>query len=426
MKTETYEKILTILKYVLKNTEFEGHVYSVGGCERDCMCHREIKDIDLVIDIPNGGIRLAKYLEEHNLLSGHPVIYENFGTAMFRLAEEPEIELEAVQTRKEAYRDENSRNPEITFGTVHDDCIRRDFTYNAIYRNIDSGDINDFNGRSVSDLSLNLLRTCGDPDIIFTEDPLRILRACRFVARFDSSVDNATFEGMKKHAERLTIISKERIQEELNKILVCDKEGRTSGLRLMLITGALKYVIDGYDGNSGEIALAALSKSYCNELTVNLAILLSFVRDPEKHLKELKYSNDIISEVLFLIKSNRLIVNVEYGNSSVEIRKFQYLCKTLEMFYKAMSVFRCTINDTVLADYVERRTEQMIDKNHIMFGYILPVNGNDVMEILNIGPSVEVKNVMDKLMDIAYENPKLSREFFINYLMSFKNGKVEN
>ena len=90
-------------------------------------------------------------------------------------------------TRKESYRDMETRNPDTAFGTIDDDCTRRDFTYNAIYYNISNGDFCDYNGHSFEDLGKNILRTCGDPDIIFTEDPLRILRAIRFTCRFDST-----------------------------------------------------------------------------------------------------------------------------------------------------------------------------------------------------------------------------------------------
>ena len=97
MTLKTYEFVLSALKILIKGTKFENHVYSVGGCERDRILGNEIKDIDLVIDsIPNGGIKFAEYLYENHYLTHEPVIYENFGTVMFRLADFPDIELEAI------------------------------------------------------------------------------------------------------------------------------------------------------------------------------------------------------------------------------------------------------------------------------------------------------------------------------------------
>ena len=172
MKLEIYEQIVSILKSIIKDTKFENHTYTVGGCERDRILGNEIKDIDLVIDsIPNGGIKFAEYLYENGYLVYQPVIYENFGTVMFRLIDFPDIELEAVHTRKETYRGD-SRNPETAFGTIEEDCQRRDFTVNAFYRNISTGKVHDFNGNSKKDLLNKEIRACGDPDVIFWGGPI--------------------------------------------------------------------------------------------------------------------------------------------------------------------------------------------------------------------------------------------------------------
>lgn len=107
MHVAIYEQILDYLAKQIKNTEFEGHVYAVGGCVRDSHIAKNssnadsIKDIDLVVDLPNGGIMLARYLESNGFTKGSIVVYENYGTVMFHLKQFPNIELEAVQTRKE-------------------------------------------------------------------------------------------------------------------------------------------------------------------------------------------------------------------------------------------------------------------------------------------------------------------------------------
>ena len=167
MTIDKYNNIVARLGEIIKGTKFEGHLYTVGGCNRDKLLGREIKDIDVVLDIPNGGIEFAKWLMSAGYTTGEPVVYEHFGTSMFRLRDFPEDEIEAVQTRKECYRDINTRNPDTAFGTIQDDATRRDFTYNAIYCDVSTGERRDVNGKSLEDLNNNILRTCGSPDIIF-------------------------------------------------------------------------------------------------------------------------------------------------------------------------------------------------------------------------------------------------------------------
>lgn len=158
MKIETYYKILDYLKNVIKNHEFEGHVYSVGGCERDKhLGLQEIKDIDLVVDLKDGGIRFARWLHSYGLVD-NVVVYENFGTAMFKLKAFPDEEIEVVHTRKENYRDKNSRNPETEYGTLLDDFKRRDFTCNSLYYNISTGEELDPTGYGINDIKNKILR----------------------------------------------------------------------------------------------------------------------------------------------------------------------------------------------------------------------------------------------------------------------------
>lgn len=161
MNIKTYYSILYYLKEIIKNSEFDGHVYSVGGCERDKhLGLQEIKDIDLVVDLPNNsGIRFARWLKSHGLIkNGNIVVYENFGTATFKLDAFPDEEIEVVHTRKENYRDKNSRNPETEYGTLFDDFKRRDFTCNSLYYNISTGKEWDPTGYGINDIKNKIIR----------------------------------------------------------------------------------------------------------------------------------------------------------------------------------------------------------------------------------------------------------------------------
>ena len=222
MTHELYIQICNYLQDIIEGTEFENHLFSVGGCVRDEFLSHEIKDIDLCVDLPDGGIDFANWLYEKGLLTHEPVVYPTYGTAMFCLKEFPDVELEAVQTRKEQYKDRNSRNPEVVFGSIEEDCKRRDLTINSLYYDISRNVYLDLTGNGYHDISDHIIRTAGDPDIVFTDDGLRILRTIRFSSRYNWDIDPNTYEGMKRNVDRLSIITKERIQDEFNKMLVCD------------------------------------------------------------------------------------------------------------------------------------------------------------------------------------------------------------
>lgn len=419
MTQEQYKNILAFLAKTIKGTRFEGHLYSVGGCERDALAGREIKDIDLVLDILNGGIEFANWLYTEGLLCYAPVTYEHFGTAMFHLKEFPDLELEAVQTRKEAYHDMESRNPDTAFGTIQDDCTRRDFTYNAIYHNISTDEICDFNGRSLEDHKDNILRTCGDPEIIFTEDPLRILRAIRFASRFGSVIEPHTYKGMEKFVDRLSIISKERIAAEFDKMLTC--KNVDYALRTIWEIGAMKYIVpelSDIEKTEKRTIYKRLTFAYPYDYITKMAILLYDIKDPEKALRELKYSNDIINEVMFVINTGNAMLsrpfNVYWYYES--LRELQYKCKTPERFARVSRANYAYFWGAGGYEYGVLETGLMMDSNRLiqegtdMFGYKLPVTGNDVMEHLGIEPGKKVKEVLDMLMKAAYKNPLITRE----------------
>ena len=143
---DRFKLITEYIKDIIRGTLYEGHIYVVGGSVRDMQMKNAIKDIDLVIDIENGGVEFAKFCMDSNLLTHDVVIYERFGTAMFKFLKFPDDEIECVMTRGEKYPDRNSRNPETVFASIEDDCIRRDLTINALYYNISTGEIVDMVG----------------------------------------------------------------------------------------------------------------------------------------------------------------------------------------------------------------------------------------------------------------------------------------
>ena len=210
-------------------------VYVVGGYVRDSILGREDQDIDIVV--MGDGIAFAREFAED---IGAPTVvpFERFGTAAVPL---PGGKVEFVGARRERYT-ADSRNPDVTAGTMDDDLRRRDFTVNAIAASI-NGDsygtlLDPFGGRA--DIAARLLRTPLDPEQTFEDDPLRILRAIRFAAQLGFTVSPETLAAVKKMRERLSVVSQERVTDEFLKILRSPLP--SVGLRLLFDTGVLHIV----------------------------------------------------------------------------------------------------------------------------------------------------------------------------------------
>ena len=203
--------------------------YVVGGYVRDIFLEKPSEDIDCVVVDPtlqtkSPGIAVAQLLKKKLGRHAHLSVFKNFGTAQVKLGKE---EVEFVGARKESYQ-RNSRNPIVEDGTLEDDQNRRDFTINAMAICLNKerfGELVDpFNG--LDDMWDGIIRTPLDPDITFSDDPLRMLRCIRFATRLKFYIDDETFSALERNAERIKIISAERINEELNKILMTNTPSR--------------------------------------------------------------------------------------------------------------------------------------------------------------------------------------------------------
>ena len=208
--------------------------YVIGGFVRDLLLNRPSKDIDIVI-IGNG-IEFAEKVAQK--LKVKLSVFKNFGTAMLRYKD---IEVEFVGARKESYR-AHSRKPIVENGTLDDDQKRRDFTVNALAIALHPdhfGELLDpFDG--VKDLDQKLIRTPLDPVETFSDDPLRMLRAIRFASQLNFTIDPIAIEAIKQNVERISIISQERITEELNKIILSAKP--SVGFIYLFDTGLLHKI----------------------------------------------------------------------------------------------------------------------------------------------------------------------------------------
>ncbi len=213
--------------------------YVVGGFVRDTVLGRPNKDIDIVCIGNGNGIKLAKLFANSLGKNKKLSIFKNFGTAMVKTRD---FEVEFVGARKESYRRE-SRKPLVEEGTLDEDLQRRDFTINAMAISLNEEDkgrfIDPFQG--VEDIERQLIRTPLNPDITFSDDPLRMMRAIRFATQLDFSLFPETRNAIKKNKDRLSIVSKERIADELHKIMLSPRPSK--GLRLLDDTGILEMLI---------------------------------------------------------------------------------------------------------------------------------------------------------------------------------------
>ncbi|MDL2255613.1 CCA tRNA nucleotidyltransferase [Parabacteroides sp. OttesenSCG-928-K15] len=210
--------------------------YVIGGYVRDIFLRRPSKDIDIVT--VGSGIALAKAVAQQLGKRAHLSVFKNFGTAQVKYGD---IELEFVGARKESYH-RDSRKPIVEDGTLEDDQNRRDFTINAMALCLNKdryGELVDpFDG--LGDLETLTIRTPLDPDITFSDDPLRMMRAVRFATQLGFYIDPETFDAIERNKERIEIISKERIAEELNKIILSPKP--SIGFELLDRCGLLSLI----------------------------------------------------------------------------------------------------------------------------------------------------------------------------------------
>jgi len=433
-------KILQKIKTVIKNTEFENNVFLAGGAVRDSvMGNSQIKDFDLCVSLNDGGVRMAKFLSE-KLNGTNVVIFERFGTAQIVI---DGLDIEFVMTRKEEY-DGVTRKPVVSFGTIEDDVMRRDLTINSLLFNISTSEILDLTGKGLSDIENGICRTTNDPDFIFQQDPLRLMRAIRFAARFDFHIEENTFNAIINNCKALNKISKERIQDEFMKIL--GGKNPIHGIELLMNT----HLIDSFLPEIHACVGVEQNKFHSNDVlghifdVINntkptaihrLTALLHDIAKPEcktvnetgthfyeHHIKsmdvakrvmtELKFSNEDIDLVTTTVRNHMIFMDEKSRNPRVVRRwrmklgeeKFNFLLDLMEADVKSSTDKR---------SWVDSLRHMQITEKPIL---ILPIDGNDIMELFNIKPGPKVKELKDKVIDMVCENPDITKEEVIEKL----------
>ncbi|MFA5395549.1 MAG: CCA tRNA nucleotidyltransferase [Methanogenium sp.] len=452
---------LEFLKDQIKGTKYQSKVFLAGGGVRDELLGMPIKDIDLTVELPNGGIEFANWITKKLKIQSktNPVIFPRFGTAKFNLRgikykgeDLSSIDIEVVMTRKERYAD-NSRKPDVSPGTLKQDVERRDFTVNSLLKDLSTGEILDLTGMGKSDIKAGVIRTPLNPDIIFGEDPLRMLRAVRFAVKYNWNLPMFMLRALKKNAAKLKNISVERIKEELDKMLLTKSPDRA--VKLLSVVGLMDYVApelnilrgmkqNKYHKHDAFEHTLEVVRTVPPDLTKRLAALFhdigksttKTVIDNEIHfykheeasgeivkdiLTRLHYPNNIIDAVVIAVKNHmRLKSSGKEGKniSDKALRKLQrdlgdHLEDTLDIMHADNIAHKA---NAAMPEQIPSIRKRLSGLNAILPAKAkAPVDGNDILALgIKAGP--KVKEIKDDVTDYWLENPSLTKQELLTYI----------
>ena len=455
MTLQEYSDIRDYLMEIFLDTEFFGKVYCVGGCVRDYVRGVPPKDIDLVVEIEGGGLMLASVLWKSGYLVSKPLEYRDFGVTKFRLSKFPEHEIEAVHTRLEDYF-ENSRNPKTEYGGIECDWKRRDFTINSLYQSLWLDKIFDPSGKGIEDIRMGIIRTTSDANTTFQEDPLRILRAIRFASCFGYKFDEECISGMCKNSNRLSLVSYERIESEVTKILT--SENPKFGMETLGKTGCIKHV-DPYleamiyleqnkyhIGTVWEHTLEVIDKLKGQDKITLWAGLLHDIGkvtcktigdDGRVHfighaevganwavdtLRYLGFSNQEIKEISELILHHMDFKNNLFPKDK-KLRKLQHQLGR-DQYLRLWNLIEADNMSHAPGYCIEGQRDYVLSRPMDMFDYKLPVTGYDVMEVRKIPGGPLVRKYLEHLLKLAYVNPELTKEDMLKRLRNLSPSKL--
>lgn len=461
MTTHIYHDICAYLRRLTKGTPYEGHVYAVGGCCRDEVMGNDIKDVDLAVDLPDGGVEFARWLAAQHLTVGEPVLFPKFGTAKMYLRDFPDDELQVVQTRREKYTNHNSRNPETAFGSLEEDCMRRDLTINSLYYDITNNKLIDITGVGVRHIHEHILRTPAAPFETFDDDPVRILRCVRFASRFGWKIDRDMLDAMAENVSRLNIISRPRLTGEFNKLLIGPRPD--IGVGYLSDIDAICHIFpqlshlrclpdDTHRPNHEDTSVTpehsvwkhTLDTLYHLEKTENhpwlplrlAALLYESGKQPAKMthpdgavtypqyelrsakvarqmLRALHYDSPIVRKTLFLITHHRYAVTWgEHAENMTDrdLRRLQLASGNYEMFEALLDLIDAFnhASGTCLeqVSYIRKRNQKMMKNNTDMFNFELPVTADDIMRIKGTRSQRFVRRATQHLLKMATQNPQ--------------------
>lgn len=456
------KKILNKIASLINGTKFQNKVFLVGGSVRDYIMGNDSKDYDFCVELMNGGVELALYLTTTypNICKNY-VLFETYGTAKFTLEYDDVCEqIEVVETRKERYTDSSSRNPECVYGDLVSDCFRRDLTINSLYMNINDMSIIDLTGKGLDDIKNKIIRTPCDPHLTYRDDPLRLMRTIRFASRYNWEIEQETLFAMRKNAPRLLVVSKERIADELIKILTCEHPRKA--LELMEETKLMEYIICEFDnaykmkqneyhtGTVWEHTIDVVEKTHPTAIARMSALLhdigkvntKSYDEDGSVHfykhemesaimaksiLKDLKFPNEFIDSVVTIV-GNHMRLKPCGDDAKITDKALRKLkCDISDVFEDFLSVVNADnlshSNNHILPnqiDNIRKRILKLSSEGSDISKIKLPISGFDVMRELKISPSIVVKDILNYVTEFYLDNPNISYDECIKLINTYK------
>jgi poly(A) polymerase len=447
---------LDYLSKMVRKSPFKGNVYVAGGAVRDMVRGIDPKDIDLVVAMPDGGIKFAEWLTKKLGVykkGSNPVVFPKFGTAKFVMTgvkhkgqDLSDLDIEAVMTRKEQYHD-GDRKPDVSPGTLKQDVERRDFTVNSLLKDLTTGEIKDLTGQGKADIKKGVVRTPLDPDVIFAEDPLRMLRAIRFTVKYGWDLPLFMIKSIKRNSRKINNISNERIRDELDKMLITKRPKQA--MRLLKITGLLQHIMPEVQALVGVKQGKYHDKDVWNHsldvlekvpptLTKRMGALLHDVGkkatqqivDDDVHfythekvgaklagaiLKRLRYPTDIAKKITTSIEHHmRLKRSGDKGEeiSDKALRKVKrtigdHLEDLLDIMDADNKSHSGASTQDGQIDGIRMRLKDL-DKD-VPADVKLPIGGNDLIK-MGLKPGPEFKRILSKVQDAVDENPKLTKQ----------------
>ncbi len=455
------EPFLTIYKTA---NDLKIESYLVGGFVRDIFLNiNEKKDIDIMVI--GSAMELAKNLKKNLNNSKNIQFYKNFGTAML---EWNKFVIEVVGARKESYN-HNSRKPIVKIGTLEDDQNRRDFTINSLAISINKQNfgelIDPFNG--VRDLKNKIIKTPLNPDKTYSDDPLRMFRAIRFSSQLNFNIATESFESIRKNIDRVNIISKERIVDELNKIILSKKP--SIGFLNLDKSGLLKRIIPEITNLKGieEIEGKSHKENFYHTLEVldNISIKsknlwlrwAALLHDVGKPLSK-KYNSKtgwtfhghefIGSKMVYqifkrlklplnnkmkyvqklvLLSSRPIIISEDFITDSAVRRLIFDSGDILGDLIKLCEADITTKNPKLFKDYHEnfkivRNKIKALEEKDNLRNFQPPISGQEIMKSFNIGPSREIGIIKEKIKEAIIEG-EVKNEYKSTFKLMKKIGE---